>query len=331
MSRIESLIRRDPARRGLLGSDGGDLGRGELAAAATNLADRGGEIAIVTGFAVPNQHGIDAETDGPPGAVILADVLNGLGMEVTLVTDETCRRAVAAAMTAAGLNTQSLAICPLHGANDWCHQFLTDHSSLTHLISIERVGPAHTLESLHSQHRAAAAPAKSFETLVPMSAHNRCHNMRGDTLDEFTAPLHVLFEKLPERIPDARSIGVGDGGNELGMGRFAWEILHPLVPGAHGPRMVCRIATDWTIISGTCNWGGFALAACVALLRGRPELIARWPSERHEELLTAMVTTGNAVDGVTREHVATVDGLPFVTYEQVCSAIIGECCATSSL
>ena len=109
------------------------------------------------------------------------------------------------------------------------------------------------------------------------------------------------------------------------MGKFPWEELHSLVPGEHGPRMVCRIAADWTIVSGTCNWGGFALAAAVALLRGRVDLIAGWTMERQEELLQHMVQHGRAVDGVTREREATVDGLPFVTYAEVCSSIIREC------
>ena len=204
LNRIESLIRRDPARRGLLGSGDLQLGLGELPVAAEDLAKHGRKVAIVTGFAVPNRRGIDAETDGPPGAVILADVLARLGFDVSLVTDESCRLAVTAAIGAAGLSTDHLAVCPLDGAADWCDQFLANHSKLTHLISIERVGPSHTLESLHRQTRREPPPTASFEALVPGSARNRCHNMRGESLDAFTAPLHLLFEKLPKSVPAAR-------------------------------------------------------------------------------------------------------------------------------
>ena len=325
LTRIESLIRRDPARRGLLAGDDSELGLGELPAAARDLAGRAREVAIVTGFAVPSLHGMNAETDGPLGAVILADVLGGLGINVSIITDDTCRQVLNAAMDGAGLDSGRLAICPMHGAQEWCEQFLTNHARLTHLVSIERVGPSHTLDSLRNQRRRKPPPIADFEALVPESGRNRCHNMRGDSLDEFTAPLHSLFEDLPRFAPGARSIGIGDGGNELGMGRFLWEELHPLVPGEPGPRMVCRIATDWTIVGGTCNWGGFGLAAAVALLRGRVDLIADWTMDRQEDLLQHLVDSGRAVDGVTREREPTVDGLPFITYAQACSSIIEEC------
>lgn len=323
LERIESLIRRDPARRGLLGSGGWQPGQGELVAAAQHLADHGRQVAIVTGFPVPNRHGIHAETDGPPGAVVLADVLSALGMNITLVADETCSPVVAVALDAAGLSPDLLGVCPLEATAAWCKEFL--NRPLTHLISIEHVGPNHTSESLCRQTRRRPPPTEDFETLVPVALRNRCFNMRGDPLDAFTAPLYLLFDGLSAALPDARSIGIGDGGNELGMGKFPWEDLHPLVPGGHGPQMVCRVATDWTIVSGTCNWGGFALAAAVALLRGRPELITNWTIERQERLLQRLVHEAGAIDGVTREREATVDGLPFITYAQACDSIIAEC------
>ncbi len=46
-------------------------------------------------------------------------------------------------------------------------------------------------------------------------------------------------------------------------------------------------------------------------------------------LLQWLVRHGCAVDGVTRERDATVDGLPFVTYAEVCSSIIDECLRAS--
>lgn len=100
------------------------------------------------------------------------------------------------------------------------------------------------------------------------------------------------------------------------MGTFSWEALHPVVAGGQGKRIACRVATDSTIISGTSNWGAFALAAAVAVLRGRIDLIEAWTTARHLELLTSLVAEGSAVDGVTRERTATVDGLPFLAYMQ---------------
>ena len=125
-----------------------------------------------------------------------------------------------------------------------------------------------------------------------------------------------LSQSDPSHPRAVHTIGIGDGGNEIGMGAFNWAALHPLIAGQHGRRIACRIATDWTIIAGTSNWGAFALAAAIACLRGRPDLLEPWTAERHRELLAAVVSDGPAVDGVTREQTATVDGLPFLTYIQ---------------
>jgi hypothetical protein len=124
---------------------------------------------------------------------------------------------------------------------------------------------------------------------------------------------------IPHSVPPnrrIRTVGIGDGGNEIGMGSFLWESLHPLVPNGHGPRIACRIPTNWTIVAGTSNWGAYALAAAVALLKGHPEVLQSWPATRHEQLLRHLVRHGPAVDGVTREREPTVDGLPLLTYIQ---------------
>lgn len=94
-------------------------------------------------------------------------------------------------------------------------------------------------------------------------------------------------------------------------GRISW----PDCP-ANSPRIPCRIATDWTILAGVSNWGGYALAAAVALLAERPELLQDWTAERHFAALQQLVQETGAVDGVTRFPEPTVDGLPFETYIQ---------------
>jgi len=367
---LEAAIRVDPARRGLL-ADGATLGLGQLADAANNLAANGRDIAIVTGFGIPTPDGPLAETDGPPGAAMLADICRQLGMRVRLVTDAVCHNAVAVAARQIGIDPADVLACPLDrtAAADWCTDFLERSPDLTHLVAIERSGPSHTTTSLEAA--AGVAVRDNYIAFVPLDSHDRPHNMRGEPIDAHTAPLHLLFEgakgrsaagakeqrskgaegKLAEGTGEKRSaapsrfssdsvtqekeadsspfaplplcpsvplstIGIGDGGNEIGMGAFNWAALHPLIAGQHGRRIACRIATDWTIIAGTSNWGAFALAAAVACLRGRPDVLAPWTAERHRELLTALVHDGPAVDGVTREPTATVDGLPFLTYIQ---------------
>lgn len=327
---IESAIRIDPARRGLLAGEASALlGLGHLAAAAQALSENAGEVGIVTGFPISTDDGPLAETDGPPGAALLADVCRQLGMRVRLITDSVAREAVGIAARAIGMPETDVESCPLDrpAGAQWCREFRDRAGSLTHLIAIERPGPSHTLDSILT----VSGPSirDTYSEFVPREHHDGCHNMRGENIDEHTGPLHLLFEGIakvrrsqsPDERPyishsSVRTIGIGDGGNEIGMGSFAWETLHRAIAGAHGRRIACRIATDRTILAGTSNWGAFALAAALSLIRERADLIEAWTTARHRELLEALVEDGPAVDGVTRERTATVDGLPFVTYMQ---------------
>ena len=158
-----------------------------------------------------------------------------------------------------------------------------------------------------------------FERLgdeVPPEHHDRCHTMRGVDITNSMSPAHRLFEVAPEVTGPLTTIGIGDGGNEIGMGSIPWEELRRRLPGEPAPLVPCRIATDWTIVAGTSNWGAAALAAAVAVLRGQKELLRSFDRDQQHAVLQAMVALGPAVDGITRQPEATVDGLPFLTYIQ---------------
>jgi hypothetical protein len=187
---------------------------------------------------------------------------------------------------------------------------------LSHLIAVERVGPSHTLQTYAGCRPVTDPRVQRFRDLVPAEHQDRCHNMRGEIIDAHTAPLHRLFESVAELRPGVRTIGIGDGGNELGMGAVPWDELQSRLTGSAAPLVPCRIATDWTIVAGVSNWGAQALAAAVCLLRGRTELLAAWDIASEERRLQTLVHDGPAVDGVTRLQQATVDGLPFLTYIQ---------------
>jgi hypothetical protein len=316
---LERLIRRDPAHRGLIASEPvfGPLCEGHLAGAAVHLAEFAEHVAIVTGFFVPHGELPAAETDGPLGSLLLAAALDAIGVEVSLITDEHCRGALTAAATAFRFPAERvLAVADDSAA--WLQEFYLEGRgrTLTHLIAVERVGPSHTPDSLRNQPRLTAAPVEEFAALVPAENRNRCHNMRGQVIDEHTANLHRLFEELPHHRPEARSIGIGDGANEIGMGSIPWEELRRRLDGDHAAHLPCRIATDWNIIAGTSNWGGYALAAATLWLQGRVDVLAGWDRDHQQRVLEYVVEHGPAVDGVTGRREPTVDGLPFLTYIQ---------------
>ena len=86
-------------------------------------------------------------------------------------------------------------------------------------------------------------------------------------------------------------------------------------------RVPCRIAADWNIVAGTSNWGAYALAAAVALLRGNPAAIAPFDSRQQRAVVEHMVLHGPAVDGVSRLQTPTVDNLDITTHHRVLRTI----------
>lgn len=317
LSQLEHCIRRDPALRGLIGTEEtrGPLCPGHLAAAVDHLARHGRQVIIITGFYVPKGSPPAAETDGPPGAALLAAALQGCGIDAWLLTDRYCESALRVIATGYGVPEDRVLVCPdtADEMNDWTQQRLSDPrlAELSHVIAIERVGPA-----CHPKRWSVPALQTAFASAVPETHWDRCHNMRGEIIDEFTPPLQRVLEEIAACRPGVRSIGIGDGGNELGMGAIPWQELRSRLIEPQASRIPCRIATDWTIVAGVSNWGAAALAAGVCWQRQRLDVLQPWTREFEEARLRDLVQHGPAVDGVTKLQEATVDGLPFLTYLQ---------------
>lgn len=328
-SALEAIIRQDPGGRGLASfrRDGQWLAPGMLAHAARDLAHTSGAVAIVTGFCVAEVDPPVAETDGPPGALYLARALTALGREVAIVSDASALKLLALGCRLWKLDVELVEL-PLTRRESQSVDRLLPSSlweRLSHLVAIERVGPSHTLESLAAQAGNGPAARARFEAEVPLAHRDACHNMRGVMIDEHTAPAHLLFEQAGVGKNRFKTIGIGDGGNEIGMGAIPWEILRDALQGEHAGQIICRIATDFLILAGVSNWGAYALACAVTELRGRSDLIHTWDEAKQRALIECLVSEGGAVDGVTRRREPTVDGLPLNSYLGVLEQIRQQC------
>lgn len=331
---LDALLRRDPGGRGVAAflEAGQGLAAGHLAAAARHLAQHGQSAAIVTGFAIVGRDPPAAETDGPPGALFLARVLAALGVEVTLISDRFGLPLVEAGRRLGGPDSARLFEFPLAAdpseSQAWIDDYLSSPAGarLTHLVSIERVGPSHTLASLSAQPRTGVAPIVEFEREVPPEQRDRCHNMRGVIIDDCTAPIHRLFETVAVRRPEVKTIGVADGGNEIGMGAVPWEIARQAIARGPAGQVACRVPCDNLILAGVSNYGAYALAAAVAALRGRTDLISAWNADAERRLIETLVRDARAVDGVTGLSQPTVDGLPLEEYLATFDAICRAAC-----
>lgn len=326
IEKMELLIRRDPAARGLLADSTSEdgLGRGALLNAARSLSQRRGHVVLITGFFIPQAEPANAETDGPPGTALLAAVLQSLGHTVEIVTDELCEPVVTAAARGYRLSESIVHAAPVELMQferwyvDYCRR-LTPLCP-THVIAVERVGASHDTHSIQRQARSGEPPHAEFAANVPIEMHSRRFTMRGECLAAWSAPLERILEDHKRISPESRTIGIGDGGNEIGMGTFPWETLVGRLPKVSPPWILCRTPTDYAIVSGVSNWAAMALAAATARLSDRTDLLADWHCEHHEGVLHQLVAAG-AVDGISRRPATSVDGLPFQDYVRPWRAI----------
>jgi D-glutamate cyclase len=160
----------------------------------------------------------------------------------------------------------------------------THHAGLpVHLICIERAGPA---------------------------SDGNYYTMRGRDIGPHLDPYpKASFARL---LPHDVTIGIGDGGNEIGMGKVPHETVVKNIP--NGDLVHCQVPTDHLIVAGVSNWGAYALAAGVYVLRGVTPPADLFDPDREREILEVMVREGPLVDGVTGQQTATVDGLTWDEY-----------------
>ncbi len=321
---IRDLVQQDIGRRGLQTDPVRNLINAcpeDFAAACRSIAEHPRPaVAVVTGFFIPHGQPPAAETDGPLGAVFLARALAPLGIRVVLLTDSFCRNALRVGLAAAGLGA-TVQVLALPSIREHWPQFLevgwptfARTFGLTHLVALERPGPSHTLESLQAQlspHGSLGETYLVFLHEVPAEHQDRCHNMAGRDISEYVSPAHLLFESV-RQFPDVRTIGIGDGGNEIGMGKIPWDVVRANIPG--GGLIACRVPTNDLLVCGISNWGAYALAAGVMLLKGQRGPRELFSEERELHLLERMIADGPLVDGVLGQQTATVDGLSFERY-----------------
>lgn len=256
---------------------------GGLLAAARSIAGHPApDAAVLTGFFIPAADPPAAETDGPIGSVQVAAALRALGGRARLVTDDPCAPVVTAALAAAAPEVP-LEVAPLKGYDAWADDAAQRYARLSHLIACERVGP---------------------------SADGRPRNMRGEDIGAHTAPLDRLYTA-----GSGFRIGIGDGGNELGMGRLPAELVGRVVD--RGERIRCVVGCDALLVGGTSNWAVAALVGALAVLRPDvPALRELLRPEWSYDVLTAIVLHAGAVDGVRRRAELSVDGLDWPAYAE---------------
>jgi hypothetical protein len=274
---VDHLLALDPGRRGIAGF----FQAGAARRAAGALAGSG-RVLITTGFIVEPKM---AETDGPPGAAVLGRALRRLGADVSYVTDAESIPVMAAALRALGEPPEVRA----YGDGPGAAADVLTRTRPTHLVAIER-------------------PARS--------GSGDYLNMRGHSVAEWNRPIDEVFVERGWRGRGGRgsvrpvTVGVGDGGNEIGMGNVRARLARQ---GALMAKIAATVTVDHLVVAGVSNWGAYGIVAHLGHLAG--QALLHTPAEERE-LVAACVEAG-ASDGVTRRREPTVDGLPLDVHASV--------------
>ena len=269
--RIETLARRDPAGRGI--ATFAEISH--LYAAAMELLS-GERVILATGFCI--RAAMIGENDGPSGTLALADALHQLGKEVVLLTDRHSRDLLSAGAALFGSPFRTISLDLPQPVADRAIDDLISSFAPTHVVAIERPGNA---------------------------ADGHRYSMRGELLDDLVPATDRLLEPPYPRA--FRTIAIGDGGNELGLGSLRSALKSRVT---HGELIFCATPADYVIPAGISNWGAFALVAALSLVAGK--LLMR-PPEHELVVLKALLAAG-AVDGCTKEAALSVDGLAWDDY-----------------
>lgn len=259
---LERLIQQDPGKRGL---DKWGIKGGLVNAAESLMSGRG--ILLATGFYIVSAGVI--ETDGPPGAAVLALALEKLGKRVTLLTDDHAEEIIKISLHS--IDSMSEVRSFKCGETPDADDIIEDDT--THFIALER--PGRSADGFH-------------------------YNFRGINISRYLAPFDEAYIKAQKR--GITTIAIGDGGNELGMGNVSSSVDRHIAPDR---AFSCSVSSDICICAGVSNWAGYALAALLSKIRDE-NLMAH--EEIFNEMLEAVVEKG-AVDGVSGIKETTVDGL----------------------
>ena len=158
-----------------------------------------------------------------------------------------------------GLTTLPCSICPAKPAEISGVLSAIPGGPPTHLLAIERVGPSHTFASIYDQYSSrtqfglAAAMADRFRREVPEADLDRCHTMRGIDITDHMRDAAFLFDRSHYPHPPV-TIGIGDGGNEIGMGKVPRDTIrrrhvpcgsHHRVPGRDAIIFLSLKISNW--------------------------------------------------------------------------------------
>ncbi|MBM3505883.1 MAG: DUF4392 domain-containing protein, partial [Alphaproteobacteria bacterium] len=235
------------------------------------------------------------ETDGPMGAAAIARAIElALAAKPIVVTEERNIDPVVASVEAAGLMVCDDAL------------FVQRNGvALVQPYPLGLAGKAHA-NTLFDRYNPAAV------IFIEKGGPNRkgvFHSIMGTGRQpDIMANCHYMVEQAASR--GVLSIGVGDGGNEIGCGNIL-DAVTRIQP--YGKKCLCScqggigtvVKTDILVFASVSNWGGYGIVAALAGLTDRLDVLHDTATELR--MLEACVAAGG-MDGAYARMIPYVDG-----------------------
>ena len=270
-----------------------------LAAKKIKAAVKPGDaVLILTGFVIANWN--RPETDGPVGAAALARSIDiGLSGVPVLLCEDIIVNNVKRTTEASGL-----IVC------DTMEEVRTGgrgRKALVEGFPLDREEAEKRAKEIIDLYQPKAVISIERPGWNEKQQH---HSGMGYNISDITAKLDYVFLEAQKRgIP---TIGVGDLGNELGMG-YVKESVRENIPGAEkclcgcGGGVACDVTSDVGIICNISNWGAYGICACLAALCGEHEVLH--DSKTELRMIRECIDAG-ALDPVSGMLIPAVDGEP---------------------
>lgn len=255
---VDRLITTDMLARGVIGSIYKNARKHlpedpltyRAAEELTRSIDNGDTVFITTGCTYP---GLNAgETDGPIGAASLARALCiSLGAKPIIVVEKMYENMMLHTLRGIGLN-----VLPFKSAQRY--------ERVATIIEFPKGN-----EKERSKELIEEFDPKAIISIERIGKNRKgvYHNMSGFDISECTAEIDVLIEEAKNQ--KILTVGIGDGGNEVGMGEIV-ETVRREVPYGECCQCPCRggiaciTETEILVPASVSNWGAHGISAVLA-------------------------------------------------------------------
>jgi hypothetical protein len=195
----------------------------------------GARAAIVTGIFFED-HFPAGEIDGPIGAAVIASALSKLGHRVDILVEAEVKPVIDRLLERLG--TDAGVVLTSNSSSDEVRGW-ADRYDLA--ITVEKLGRA---------------------------ADGRRHSIMATPLPPGDSYIDDFIIAMNER--GKLTVGLGDGGNEIGFGKFHDQVS-AMVP--RGKELVTTTATKYLLPAAVSNFGAYAIVAALALRTENQDLL----------------------------------------------------------